>query len=123
MNERRPWPLPARGSHVYLVHLEQPRAHARHYIGWSQNLPRRIAHHRAGNGARLLAAVSAAGGRYVVARVWTGTRTDERRLHRAKCSPRLCPICTGRAHACFGCGRVYRYPGWLARHRSVCTAP
>lgn len=112
----RPWSL-GRGPRVYLLHFEQPYRHARHYIGWSENLAYRLAHHRAGTGARLTAAVSAAGGRYVVARLWVGTRADERRLKRWKnAGARICPICRGHLHACFGCGRLYRRPSTPVRH-------
>lgn len=115
MIERRPAPS-ARGQVVYLLHLEAPHAHARHYVGWSANLAYRLDHHRAGRGARLLAAVSAAGGRFIVARLWNGTRTDERRLHNRKNTPRICPVCRGELHPCFGCGRLYRRASTPARH-------
>jgi hypothetical protein len=79
---------------VYLIHLQRPYRHARHYLGWTLDVERRLAVHRAGGGSPLLRAASAAGISFTVARTWPGDRHLERRLHRRKNSPaRLCPIC------------------------------
>jgi hypothetical protein len=105
---------------VYLVHLEQPLAHARHYVGWSAsawNLRLRLAHHRAGSGSRFLAAVTKAGIRFQPVRVVEGTRADERHLKNGKNVARLCPVCRGHRHVCMGCGRLYQHAGWLRRHQ------
>jgi predicted GIY-YIG superfamily endonuclease len=81
---------------VYLLHFAQPYKHARHYIGYSEQLAERLAHHQKGTGARLMAAVSAAGIEVTVARVWKGAdRTFERRIHGRKHSAQLCPLCSG----------------------------
>lgn len=80
---------------VYLIHFDEPFKHARHYIGWSQRLEARLEHHRRGTGARLMAAVSAAGIPWSVVQTWPGTRTLERRLHRRKGAGRFCPTCKG----------------------------
>lgn len=81
---------------VYLLHFAQPYKHARHYVGYSELLTARLAHHRKGTGARLMAAVSAAGIEVTVARVWKGAdRTFERRIHNYARSAQLCPMCTG----------------------------
>ena len=87
------------GTCVYLVHFAQPyvdpngRA-VRHYIGYSERLARRMAHHRAGSGSAFLRAVAQAGITFSVARVWTpGTRQLERRLKNQKHSDRMCPVC------------------------------
>jgi predicted GIY-YIG superfamily endonuclease len=85
---------------VYLLHLATHYRHARHYLGWTRDLPQRIAEHRAGHGSPLLRAAAAAGITFEVAASWPGTRTDERRLHRYKNSPaRLCPICRAETSA------------------------
>jgi hypothetical protein len=84
------------GSVVYLIHFATPYQHARHYLGWSQCLQARLAHHLAGRGARLMAAVAGAGIDVTVARVWEGAdRTAERRLHNRRQNAALCPICSG----------------------------
>ncbi len=83
---------------VYLLHFNRPYCHASHYVGFSQNLPARLEHHRNGTGARLTAAASEAGIEYEVARQWDGKdRAFERRLHNQKHSARLCPKCNPNA--------------------------
>jgi len=74
--------------------FERPLAHARHYLGYADNIKKRLRRHRAGKGARILAAlVRERIGRKLV-RVWEGAgRIDERRLKSQKNAPRLCPIC------------------------------
>lgn len=87
---------------VYLIHFSRPigntsnpRACAQHYIGWTPRaLAERLDTHRAGSGARIMAAVTAAGIAWEVARVWNGGRALERRIKNAKSAPRICPICT-----------------------------
>ena len=81
---------------VYLLHFAEPYKHARHYVGYSEQLSKRLAHHQHGTGARLMAAVAEAGIAYQVARVWKGAdRTFERRIHNRKHSAQLCPLCAG----------------------------
>lgn len=100
---------------IYLLHFERPvgnlanpRAQARHYIGFTQNrrtLPQRLAHHREGRGSRLVHAVARAGIAFEVVRTWEGSRGDERRLKNRKKAHQLCPACCacrmskGRDHA------------------------
>ena len=79
---------------VYLLHLERSYRHARHYIGFTQNLEQRLAAHRAGRGSPLIAAAIADGIQFELAAIWEGDRYDERRLHRQKNTrARLCPMC------------------------------
>lgn len=85
------------GGTVYLIHFERPFRHARHYVGWSEQLEARLAHHRNGNGSRLMAAVTAAGIEWQVVRTWPGSRDDERRLHKLKGATKICPECAGPA--------------------------
>jgi predicted GIY-YIG superfamily endonuclease len=61
--------------------------------GWTEDLPARLARHRAGDGARLLAVIKTAGIGWTLARTWPGTRALERRLKRRGGHARLCPIC------------------------------
>ena len=80
---------------VYLIHFDTPLHHASHYIGWTRDertFPRRIEHHRKGSGARLMAAVSAAGIGFKVVRTWEGDRAKEKSLKNFH-GPRLCPVC------------------------------
>jgi hypothetical protein len=90
----------------YLLHFDEPyprdrRGSVQHYIGFAQSkrtFKLRIEHHRNGSGARLMAAVSAAGIGFVVARTWdSGNRTDERKLKNRKNARKLCPVCRRKA--------------------------
>ena len=79
---------------VYLLHFDRSYRHARHYIGFTQNLEQRLADHRAGRGSPLIAAAVADGIEFELAAIWEGDRHDERRLHRQKNTrARLCPTC------------------------------
>ena len=84
------------GGTVYLLHLDPPYKHARHYTGHAApgRLHARLAAHAAGTGARLMEVVKAAGGSFRLARTWPGGRTRERQLKDRHDAPRLCPICT-----------------------------
>ena len=79
---------------VYLIHLAHPYYHAQHYIGWTEDIERRLAEHRSGRGSPLIAAAVKAGIEIELAATWPGDRHLERRMHRYKNSRRrLCPIC------------------------------
>lgn len=80
---------------VYLLHLDPPYKHARHYTGWasSGNLGYRLAHHAAGTGANLLRYAAKDGGTWRVARTWAGDRHLERRIKRRGGAARVCPVC------------------------------
>jgi predicted GIY-YIG superfamily endonuclease len=86
---------------VYLVHLDQrlgsdhPKGSAGHYLGQTQDLERRLETHRAGLGARILAAAVDRGIGFDVVRTWPGGREEERQLKRQRNAPRLCPRCSG----------------------------
>jgi hypothetical protein len=81
-------PPPLQGC--YLICLDQPYFHARHYVGFSDDIPRRVEAHRKGQGSPLLAAALAAGIDFRVVRVWPGAdRHFERKLHNRHAS-RLC---------------------------------
>ena len=82
-------------GHCYLIHFSQPYVHARHYLGWSENLTSRLTSHRAGGGARLMRVIQDAGIEWELARVWEGDRHLERSLKQRKNTGRLCPICRG----------------------------
>lgn len=82
------------GGTVYLVCLDEPFGHARHYLGWAGpgNLAQRQAHHRAGTGANLLRHVAKAGIEWQLVRTWAGDRHRERQL-KARGHARACPRC------------------------------
>ena len=57
------------------------------------DLDRRLAHHRAGTGANMLAHAVREGIGFVVARTWDGDRNRERQLKNQGGRARMCPIC------------------------------
>jgi hypothetical protein len=87
----------------YLVHLDQrlgsdhPKGGAGHYLGTTVDLDRRIAQHRDGTGARILAAAVQRGIGFDVVRTWEGGRDVERRLKRQHNPRRMCPVCSPEA--------------------------
>ncbi len=79
---------------VYLLHFDEPLAHARHYVGFANDLDARLACHRAGTGARLLAVLRDLGISWQLARVWDGAdRKFERKLHNTHSTADYCPMC------------------------------
>jgi hypothetical protein len=78
---------------IYLLHFDQPYKHARHYLGYTDDLPTRIIMHTLGQAARLTQVLKEQGISFRLARTWPGDRRFERRLHNRYNSPRLCPIC------------------------------
>lgn len=83
---------------VYLLCFTQKYRHAKHYIGFVDGgeveLEARMGRHKAGNGARIIQVITAAGIDFKLARVWPdGDRNFERHLKKMKKSSRYCPIC------------------------------
>jgi predicted GIY-YIG superfamily endonuclease len=85
---------------TYLIHLDQrlgsshPNGSAGHYVGTTVDRDRRLATHREGKGARILAAANERGITYSVVRTWPGGRDVERRIKAQRNAPRFCPRCT-----------------------------
>ena len=88
-----PQDRPLSGSKVYLIHLDKPLKHARHYVGFSEDLPKRVQKHRTGQGAAFLKAISKHGISWHVSRIWDGDRTFERMLKDQHNASHLCPMC------------------------------
>lgn len=90
------------GAKLYLLHFHggAVAGHAGHYLGYSNNVDRRLEEHKAGTGSPLVAAAYANGLTPEVVRVWDpGTRGYERALKNQKNLPRLCPVCREKALA------------------------
>jgi predicted GIY-YIG superfamily endonuclease len=79
---------------VYLIHLDTPYKHARHYTGWTTDLDARLEAHRAGRGARLMEVIKTAGISWRLARTWPGGRDRERAIKDRHEAPKLCPECS-----------------------------
>jgi predicted GIY-YIG superfamily endonuclease len=80
---------------VYLIHFNRAYKHARHYLGYSEHLDKRITDHLCRMGARLMEVVTNARIEWKVCRTWPGDRALERQLKRRKDAPHICPICSG----------------------------
>lgn len=80
----------------YLLHFDPPYKHARHYLGWADDIERRVREHlSAGSKASpLVRAALAAGCKVRLARVWAAYSRDwERSTKNGRNVPRLCPEC------------------------------
>ena len=85
---------------VYLIHFQTKLKHAGHYVGYAAHVSQRIAHHKHGTGARILAACNALGIEYDIARTWDSEGRDfERKLKNCKNAARYCPKCNEHARA------------------------
>jgi predicted GIY-YIG superfamily endonuclease len=80
---------------VYLIHFNEAFKHARHYLGYAEDLDARLERHRSGDGARLLAVLKSAGIAWRCVRTWQGDRKLERQLKNRHNAPKLCAICSG----------------------------
>jgi hypothetical protein len=90
---------------VYLLHLSHPLTaqsgkgvkYSQHYLGWTDDLDRRIQEHRTGHhrvSARLMEVAHERNIGFVVARVWEdGDRWLERLLKSHKRHRDFCPVC------------------------------
>ncbi len=91
------------GPRCYLLHLDPPLAHARHYAGIALDgdVPRRVREHVTGHGSPLIAAAVAAGCQVRVVLDVPGDRGLERRWHNAH-GTRVCPECKPRRRRAAG---------------------
>ena len=79
---------------LYLIHFEAKYKHAQHYLGLSNDLPRRMDEHRSGQGSALMKAVTQAEIPWDVVRTWKhADRMLERQLKSRHNTWKLCPIC------------------------------
>lgn len=84
------------GSGVYLLHFSEKVSHAQHYVGFAENIRRRVDVHLTGGckASPLVRAALRAGVEVILTRVWPGSsRNDERSIKNRKGTPKLCPIC------------------------------
>lgn len=81
---------------IYLLHFSPAYQHAKHYLGYADDVAPRVLAHQLGRGARLTQVAHDAGVTMILVRVWDDAdRTFERKLKRHSHVPRLCPICNG----------------------------
>lgn len=85
------------GQGVYLYHFTKSHKHARHYIGFSEDVLQRFETHLKGNGNPLVRTVIDSGNTVEFIRFWKGAdREFERKLKNRKNAAKLCPICNPR---------------------------
>jgi predicted GIY-YIG superfamily endonuclease len=82
-------------STIYLLHLDKPLRHARHYVGLADTLDARLERHASGQGARMPAVCVERGITWRLVRTWQGSRRLERQLQKRKDALKLCPVCAG----------------------------
>lgn len=85
-------------SEVYLLHLTAPFGHARHYLGVTSNLGKRLKAHGGPKGAAMLRHAKAAGIGWKLVRTWDipegyTPREYEIKLKKRGGRSRLCPLC------------------------------
>lgn len=79
---------------VYILHFDTPLAHARHYVGWANDVERRLQHHRAGTGARFTQVLNERGIGFQLACIYPeADKTFERHLKRTHNTAKYCPLC------------------------------
>lgn len=93
MSELTMAPVAFVGSGCYLIHFDQPYKHARHYLGYADDIAARLKRHRTGAGARLLAVIQAQGIGWTLVRQWENAGRDKERSLKNRHSTQLCPIC------------------------------
>lgn len=80
----------------YLLHFEPSYKHAKHYLGYADDVEPRVHAHLHGRGARLTQVAHHAGVTMILVRVWVdATRKTERTFKNRSHVPILCPICRG----------------------------
>lgn len=89
--------FPSPEGTIYLLHFDRPLAHARHYIGWTEDLERRLEKHARDGGAAIVRAAINEGIGIVLAATFVGTKRDEGRLKDRGGARRICPVCRGSA--------------------------
>lgn len=104
---------------IYILHIDPPLAHARHYVGWTKDrdVSRRVSQHLNQTGSRpspLVGAALAAGCTVTLARVLDGDRTFERRIKARHGASSYCPICKP-AHNARAAARMRGYREKLKR--------
>ena len=81
---------------TYLLHLNEPLGRNHHYLGWTNDLPKRLESHRSGPRERCVFTheCQLRGITWVVAATWEDvTIAHEKTLKRQRNHKRFCPVC------------------------------
>jgi hypothetical protein len=89
---------------IYILHIDPPLKHARHYVGWTKDddVSRRVAEHLNQTGSRpskLVGAALRAGCVVTLAGTLEGDRTTERKLKARGGAMSYCPLCRAKYNA------------------------
>ena len=82
---------------VYLIHLDRPLGHAKHYLGMSTDIAERLGRHVRGKGAKFMSAVKKAGIGWDVVRDWrceTVYAAEQLERQLKGNNTRNCTVCT-----------------------------
>jgi predicted GIY-YIG superfamily endonuclease len=82
---------------LYLLHFSPPYRHAGHYLGYTQDLIKRLALHLRGRGSPLVRAAVKNGSKVVLVRLWNEDGNAEQEIKRTGSRARLCPLCNPKA--------------------------
>ncbi|OWY19870.1 endonuclease [Sphingobacteriales bacterium UPWRP_1] len=86
---------------IYIIHLNTPIKHARHYVGYvhdERGVQARFNEHCAGKGSRLLQVALHLGITFTLAATMPVSKNDERAFKNRKNTPYYCPICNPKRH-------------------------
>lgn len=80
---------------VYLLHFSEAYHHARHYLGWTNDLTKRLREHMNGNRDKcvLTHVIKEHGIEHTLVRTWRGPLATEKALKKKKNNRLLCPVC------------------------------
>lgn len=83
---------------IYILHIDPPLKHARHYVGWTKDddVTRRVSEHLNQSGRRpskLIGAALRAGRTVTLAGTLEGDRDFERQLKNRGGAASYCPVC------------------------------
>jgi hypothetical protein len=79
----------------YLLHFDAAVHGARHYLGWSVDVGRRVRTQLNGRGARLVRQALRTGVSVELVRVWPAADRKQERLLKRRAPKRYCPKCRG----------------------------
>jgi hypothetical protein len=100
---------------LYLLHFDPRYRHAGHYLGYTENLPKRFAMHMRGKGSPLVKAAVKNGSIIILVRIWDEDGNAEQEIKRVVGSRvRLCPVCNQRAAS-----RMTAYKSVMVHLRNV----
>jgi predicted GIY-YIG superfamily endonuclease len=95
----KPYPPDDAPGMIYLIHFSaRTKEGHQHYLGWSADVEKRFARHKAGRGAQETRKAVADGLKLTLAQTWSGTPLQERRIKDERKQVRrgfacLCPFC------------------------------